>query len=74
MYGMQYEILWAIVKGLMQGMSTGDWLKNGATFSVLIFANFVSEGWALLIKTGLGFNSAFGFEKEVAKLVKLLQG
>ena len=72
LYGMKRDIVWAIVKGYIQGMSTSDWLTTGATLSVSLFANFTSEGCALLINLGLTLKSAVGFVGEVAKLMKLM--
>ena len=70
---MKYEIVWAIVKGYYQHMSTYGWLMTVATFSLSVLANFTSEGLALLINFGLTFNSAASFSGEVGKLVKLQQ-
>ena len=73
LYGMKYEIVWAIVKGCYQNMSTYGWLMTVATFSLSVLANFTPKGLALLINFGLTCDSAAGFAGEVEKLVKLQQ-
>ena len=73
LYGMKYEILWGIVKEYMRGMSMSDWLETGATYFLSVFASFVSEGCALLMKFGLISKSVVSFTQEVAKLTWILR-
>ena len=71
---MKRDILWAIVKSFIQGVSMGDCLKNIAFFAASVIARLASEGCALVLNTAYCLNSAKDFESEVGKLVKLVLG
>ena len=71
---MSSAILLTIFKACIQGMSMGDWVKTLAVFSVTIFASFVTDGLALVIKLTLGLHSTVGLFYNIAAFVKLVRG
>ena len=64
-------ILWQIIKGLCENMSTSDWIKTAAIVSAEIIAALATDGAALIAKIVLALNSAYEFIKKLTNLQEL---